>query len=95
MTEARASAIFRSFHRTSSHPSIRRSPVLLVSTLSHPGNAITRLRRLHAFSPFAAPDIVGRAALAPRRVRRGGLAYPMSASRARWYPRQSRHVLPV
>ena len=28
MTEARASAIFRSFHRTSSHPSIRRFPRL-------------------------------------------------------------------
>jgi len=58
-------------------------------------NAITRLRRLHAISPFAASDVVDRAALVPRRVRRGGLAYPMSASRARWYPRPSRHALPV
>ncbi len=61
------------------------------------GNAIFRLRRLHAFSPFAELDGTGRAGLLPRRIsaRRGGLSYPMSASRTRRYQRQSYNVLPI
>jgi hypothetical protein len=61
-------------------------------------NAMSRLHRLHTFSPFAASDGVGRAAVLPRRtpVRRGGgLAYPMSPSRSRWYQRQRYHTPPV
>ena len=68
-------------------------PVPLISIVAYlTGDAITRLRRLHALNPFAAFDDIGRAGLVPRRVpvRRGGLAYPVF--RARRYPR---HVLPV
>lgn len=59
---------------------------------------MSRLRLLHGFSPFTAFDDTGRAGLAPRRIpaRRGGLAYPMSSSRApRWYQRQSYRAPPV
>ena len=62
------------------------------------GNAMSRLHRLNTFSPFAAPDNVGQAAVLPRRIpvrRGGGLAYPMSASRTRWYQRQRYSAPPV
>jgi hypothetical protein len=56
---------------------------------------MSRLHRLHAFSPVAAGN--DRAAPLPRRIpaRTGGLAYPMSASRARWHQRQRHHGSPV
>ncbi|KAN0118442.1 hypothetical protein V8E52_005172 [Russula decolorans] len=59
-------------------------------------NALSRLSHLHAFSPLAAFGGTGRAGLVPRRIpaRRGGLAYPMSASRTRWYQRRS-GALPI
>ena len=101
ITEARASAVVRSLHRTSDYPStIHLAP-------SHPtdipcgsptGNALSRLRHLRALSPLTTFGRTGRAGFVSRRIpaRRGGLAYPMSASRTRWYSTQRRSdVLPL
>jgi hypothetical protein len=99
ITEARATAVVRSLRRTSViQPSfILHGAVPLTSVAVHPtGNALSRLSHLHAFSPLAAFGGTGRAGLVPRRIpaRRGGLAYPMSASRTRWYQRRS-GALPI
>jgi len=77
------------FPRTFGHPHTTCS-LLLISVLAHPAGGAAlgnTIRRLPLLFPFATTDGAGR--IAPRPMRRGGVARPVVG---RWYRRQSRNA---